>query len=65
MIDNPFLLVEKFKMETPESIRASLIPREWVASNNLSDAYHSYPHPPNLKEIPNTVPRVDDQTGKV
>ena len=26
---NTFLLVERFKMETPESIRASLIPGEW------------------------------------
>ena len=29
---NTFLLVERFKMETPESIRASLIPGEWVSS---------------------------------
>ena len=27
---NTFLHVEKFKMETPESIRTSLIPAEWV-----------------------------------
>ena len=36
---NIFLLVERFKMETPESIRASLIPGEWVSSIDLSDAY--------------------------
>ena len=29
---NAFLLVERFKMETQESIRATLIPGEWVSS---------------------------------
>ena len=29
---NTFLLVERFKMETPESIKVSLIPGEWVLS---------------------------------
>ena len=43
---NTFLHVEKFKMETPESIRTSLIPGEWVASINLSDTYLHIPiHP--------------------
>ena len=43
---NPFLLVEKLKMETSESSRASLIPGEWVASIGLSDAYLHIPiHP--------------------
>ena len=32
---NTFLLVEKFKMETPESIRTSLIPGDWVSSIDL------------------------------
>ena len=36
---NTFLHVEKFKMETPESIRTSLIPGEWVLSIDLSDTY--------------------------
>ena len=36
---NTFLLVERFKMETPESIRASLIPGEWVLSIDLLDTY--------------------------
>ena len=40
---NTFLLVERFKMETPESIRASLIPGEWVSSIDLSDAYLHIP----------------------
>ena len=40
---NTFLLIEKFKMETPESIRTSLVPGEWVSSINLSDAYHHIP----------------------
>ena len=35
---NTFLHVEKFKMETPESIRTSLIPGEWVSLIDLSDA---------------------------
>ena len=36
---NTFLLVERFKMETPESIRASLIPGEWVSSIDLSASH--------------------------
>ena len=40
---NTFLLVERFKMETPESIRASLIPGEWVSSIDPSDAYLHIP----------------------
>ena len=32
---NTFLLVERFKMETPESIRTSLIPGKWVSSIDL------------------------------
>ena len=40
---NTFLCVEKFKMETPESIRTSLIPGEWVSSIDLSDAYLHIP----------------------
>ena len=31
---NTFLHVEKFKMETPESIRTSLIPGEWVSGTS-------------------------------
>ena len=45
---NTFLHVEKFKMETPETIRTSLIPGEWVSSINLSDAYLHIPIHPNL-----------------
>ena len=40
---NTFLLVERFKMETPESIRASLIPGEWVSSIDLLDTYLHIP----------------------
>ena len=40
---NTFLHEGKFKMETPESIRTSLIPGEWVASIDLSDAYLHIP----------------------
>ena len=47
---NTFLLVEKFKMETPESIRASLTPGEWVSSIDLSDAYLHIPIHPNSRK---------------
>ena len=44
--------VEKFKMETPESIRTSLIPGEWVSSIDLSDAYLHIPiHPHSRKYL--------------
>ena len=43
---NTFLLVERFKMETPVSISSSMISREWVSSIDLSDAYlHILIHP--------------------
>ena len=42
---NTFLHIEKFKMETPESTRTSLIPGEWVSSIDLSDAYLHLPIP--------------------
>ena len=44
------LHVEKFKMETPESIRTSLIPEEWVSSIDLSDAYLHIPIHPNSRK---------------
>ena len=47
---NTLLLVERFKMETPESIRASLIPGEWVLSIDLSDAYLHIPIHPNSRK---------------
>ena len=47
---NTFLLVERFKMETPESIRASLVPGEWVSSIDLSDAYLHIPIHPNSRK---------------
>ena len=37
-------------METPESIRTSLIPGEWVASIDLSDAYLHIPIHPNSRK---------------
>ena len=49
---NTFLLVEKFKIETPESIRASLIPGEWVLLIGLSDTYlHITIHPNSRKYL--------------
>ena len=47
---NTFLLVERFKMETPASIRASQIPGEWVSSIDLSDAYLHIPIHPNSRK---------------
>ena len=47
---NTFLHVEKFKMETPESIRTSLIPGEWVSSIDLSDTYVHIPIHPNSRK---------------
>ena len=48
---NTFLLVERFKMETPESIRASLIRGKWVSSIDLSDAYLHIPIHPNSRKF--------------
>ena len=49
---NTFLHVEKFEMETPESIRTSLIPGQWVSSIDLSDAYlHITIHPNSRKYL--------------
>ena len=47
---NTFLHIEKFKMETPESIKTSLIPGEWVLSIDLSDAYLHIPIHPNSRK---------------
>ena len=44
---NTFLHVEKFKMETPESVRTSLIPEEWVS---LIDAFLHIPIHPNSRK---------------
>ena len=40
---NLFLRLEKFKMETPETIRTSLQQGEWVTSVNFKDAYFHIP----------------------
>ena len=49
---NTFLLVKRLKMETPESIRASLIPGEWVSSIYLADTYLHIPiHPKSRKYL--------------
>ena len=47
---NTSLLVQRFKMKTPESIRASLNSGEWVSSIDLSDAYLHIPILPNSKK---------------
>ena len=49
---NTFLDVQKFKMETPESIRSSLCQGEWVTSIDLQDAYFHVPiHPLHYKYL--------------
>ena len=49
---NSFLIIDKFKMKTPESIRTSLIPGEWVSSIDLSDTYLYIPiHPTSRKYL--------------
>ena len=49
---NKFLAISKFKMETPESIRASLCKNEWVTSIDLTDAYLHIPiHPQSHKYL--------------
>ena len=47
---NTFLHVEKFQIKTPESIRTSLVPEEWVSSIDLSDAYLHIPIHPNSRK---------------
>ena len=47
---NTFLHVEKFKIETPESIRTSVIPGEWVSLIDLSDTYLHIPIHPNSRK---------------
>ena len=42
-IKSLFLKVEKFKMETPETIRTSLQQGEWVTSIDFKDAYFHIP----------------------
>ena len=47
---NKFLNVKTFKMETPETIRISLLQGEWVTSLDFSDAYFHIPiHPRSRK----------------
>ena len=48
---NWFLKVKTFKMETPESIRLSLQPGEWVTSLDFSDAYFHIPISPNSRKF--------------
>ena len=47
---NNFLTIPKFKMETPESIRASLRKNEWVTSIDLTDAYLHIPIQPHSQK---------------
>ena len=47
---NTFLNTGSFKMETPETIRTSLQPGEWVTSIDFKDAYFHIPiHSPSRK----------------
>ena len=45
-----FLSIKTFKMETPETIRISLLQGEWVTSLDFSDTYFHIPiHPRSRK----------------
>ena len=48
---NLFLKTEKFKMETPETIRTSLQQGEWVTSVDFRDAYFHIPYTGTFQEI--------------
>ena len=49
---NKFLKIEKFKMETPETIQTSLQTGEWVTSIDFRDAYFHIPiHPQSRKYL--------------
>ena len=54
---NTFVLSERFKIETAECIRASLMPGERVSSIDLSDAYLHIPIHQKLKEVPKVLPQ--------
>ena len=47
---NTFVHVEKFEMETPESIRTSLVKGEWLSSIDLLDAFLHIPIDPNSRK---------------
>ena len=49
---NQFLKVEKFKMETPETIRTSLQQGEWVTSIDFKDAYFHIPIQEQSRKYP-------------
>ena len=52
---NTFWLVESFKAETPEPIRASDSRGMGVVHRPVR-RLPSYPHPPKLKEVPTVLP---------
>ena len=60
----PVSTCRKVQMETPESIRASLIPGEWRSCQTCQTRTFSFPSS-NLKEVPDTVLRVDNKSGEV
>ena len=60
---NTFLLIEKFKMETQESIRTFLIPGEGGSSIDLSDTYLHIPFHPNSRKYL-TALGVDNKSGE-
>ena len=47
---NKYLYIPKFKMETPESVRTSIQPGEWLTSIDLTDAYLHVPMHPKSKK---------------
>ena len=61
---NTFLLVERFKMETPKSIKASDSRGMGVVDRAIR-RLPSHPHPPKLKEVPKVLPQVSGVTVHV
>ena len=55
---NQLLKVEKFKMETPETIRTSLQQGEWVTSVDIKDAYFHIPYRNSPENISGFMSRV-------
>ena len=61
---NLFLMVKKFKMETPETIRMSLQQGEWVASIDFKDAYFHIPIQEQSRNISDFLSKVRHTNSK-
>ena len=57
---NQFLRIERFKMETPESIRTSLNSGEWVNINRPTRCLPPYSNSPKITKVPEICTQVSD-----